>query len=134
MGGGQIDQVDWEIFKPFFSIISKNIGIQKARVGGNFAIAQAVQSRDQREHIRKTLPDVVFIVMSLTKENQKKRLKDRHGDSVDTKMGEMLEKMFDLYEKPGDGEENTYKIDITEDMTTKDVLDKVLKVIDKNCY
>ena len=133
MGGGQIDQVDWEIFKPFFSIISKNIAIQKARVGGAFAIAQAVQSRDQREHIRKTLPDVVFIVMSLTRENQKKRLKDRHGDSGDTKMGEMLEKMFDLYEKPGDGEENTYNVDITEDMTTKDVLDKVLKVIDKNC-
>ena len=67
MSGGKIDQIDWEKFKPFFSLISKNIGIQKARVGGNFAIAQAVQSRDQREHIRKTLPDVVFIVMSLTK-------------------------------------------------------------------
>ena len=134
MSGGKIDQIDWEKFKPFFSLISKNIGIQKARVGGDFAIAQAVQSRDQREHIRKTLPDVVFIVMSLTRENQKKRLKDRHGDSADTKMGEMLEKMFDLYEKPGDSEENTYNVDITEDMTTKDVLDKVLKVIDKNCY
>ena len=67
MSGGKIDQIDWEKFKPFFSLISKNIGIQKTRVGGNFAIAQAVQSRDQREHIRKTLPDVVFIVMSLTK-------------------------------------------------------------------
>ena len=48
-------------------------------------------------------------------------------------MGDMLEKMFDLYEKPGDGEKNAYNVDITEDMTTKDVLDKVLKVIDKNC-
>ena len=114
MSGGKIDQIDWEKFKPFFSLISKNIGIQKARVGGNFAIAQAVQSRDQREHIRKTLPDVVFIVLSLTKENQKKRLKDRHGDSAEM-MGEMLEKMFDLYEKPGDGEENAYNVDITED-------------------
>jgi gluconate kinase len=132
MSGGKIDQIDWEKFKPFFSLISKNIGIQKARVGGNFAIAQAVQSRDQREHIKKTLPDVVFIVMSLTKENQKKRLKDRHGDQAEM-MGEMLEKMFDLYEKPGDGEENAYNVDITEDMTTKDVLDKVLEVIDKNC-
>ena len=130
MSGGQIDQVDWEKFKPFFSLISKNIGIQKARVGGDFSIAQAVQSRDQREHIRKTLPDVVFIVMSLTRENQKKRLKDRHGDSAPL---EMLEKMFDLYEKPGDGEENTYNVDITEDMTTKDVMDKVLETIDKNC-
>jgi len=64
------------------------------------------------------------------KENQKKRLKERHGEMM---MGDMLEKMFDLYEKPGDGEKNAYNVDITEDMTTKDVLDKVLEVIDKNC-
>ena len=48
-------------------------------------------------------------------------------------MGGMLEQMFNLYEKPGDAEENAYNVDITEDMTTKDVLDKVLEVIDKNC-
>ena len=66
------------------------------------------------------------------KESQKKRILDRHGDQAET-IGLMMAQMFDLYEKPGEGEKNTYNVDITEGMTPKDVLDKVLEVVNKNC-
>ena len=45
----------------------------------------------------------------------------------------MLEKIHALYEKPQDGEENIYNVDITEEMTKKNVLDIVLEIIKENC-
>ena len=38
-----------------------------------------------------------------------------------------------LYEGPGEGETNTYNVDITEEMSPKDVLANVLGVLEKNC-
>ena len=127
---GSFDGVDWDKMKPFYACIAKDIDTHKKRIGGDFAIAQAVTSREMRDHIRITLPDCVFITMSLTKENQIKRVKERHGD--DPGALEFLAKMFDFYEGPGEGEKNTFNIDITEDMSPKDVMDKVLEILDKN--
>ena len=127
---GQVDDLDWENCKPFNGYLAKNVGTQKKRIGGNFAVAHAIPNQDLRDHIRKIIPEVIFITMSLTKENQKKRIRERHGDQ-----GEATERIltlaFDLYDKPGDNEENTYNVDITEDMTPKDVFDQVLEIIDK---
>ena len=45
----------------------------------------------------------------------------------------MLMGFHKFYEKPGDGEANTYNVDITPEMTRNDVLSKVLEVIKENC-
>ena len=47
-------------------------------------------------------------------------------------MFEMFNAMFKFYEGPGDGEKNTYNIDISEDMTPNDVMNKVLEILDKH--
>ena len=70
LSGGQWDDIDWEKMKPFYANMSKDIDVQRKRIGGNFAIAQAVTSREFRDHIRLTLPDCIFITLTLTKENQ----------------------------------------------------------------
>ena len=127
---GNFDGIDWDKLKPFYACIAKDIDTQKKRIGGDFAIAQAVTSRAMRDHIRITLPNCVFITLSLTKENVTKRIKERHGD--DPGALEVLSKMFEFYEGPGEGEKNTFNIDITEDMSPKDVMDKVLEILDKN--
>ena len=93
---GSFDDVDWDKMKPFYACIAKDIDTHKKRIGGDFAIAQAVTSREMRDHIRITLPDCVFITMSLTKENQTKRVKERHGD--DPGALEFLANMFQFYE------------------------------------
>ena len=70
----------------------------------------------------------------MTNETQRKRIKERHGDGGEAEVVlEMLTKIHNLYEGPGDGEKNTYNVDIAENMTRKDVLDKVLEVIKENC-
>ena len=66
---------------PMLHEMALDVSRQRKRLGGNFAIAQAVFSRAQRDQIKKDLgPDLVFIVMNLTKECQSKRVTGRHGD------------------------------------------------------
>ena len=96
---------------------------------GNFAIAQAVTSREFRDHIRLTLPDCIFITLTLTKENQLKRITERHGEDCGGELLDMMNKFAEFYEGPGEGEKNTYNIDIDEKMTPKDVMDKVLETL-----
>ena len=67
---GNMDDVNWDKLKPFMANIAKDIKVQKQRIGGDFIVAQAVTSRDMRDHIRKTLPDCIFITLSMTRETQ----------------------------------------------------------------
>merc|ERR1712183_817564 len=111
--------------------MAKLIKTQKKRIGGDFAVAQAITSRYMRDHIRLTLPDCIFITLTLTKETQVKRVKARHGDSEGAT--EFLGAMYKYYEGPGEGEKNVHNINITEDMTKDDVMNKVLEILDHVC-
>ena len=44
----------------------------------------------------------------------------------------MLVKLNKFYERPGYEEKNTYNVDMTEEMTKKDVLDTVLEILKEN--
>jgi len=134
MTTGNFDDIDWSKAKPFLKNMAKDILVQKNRIGGDFAVAHAVMSREMRDHIRDVLPDCIFITLAMTNETQKERIKERHGDSDEAEMVlEVLTKIHSRYEGPGDGEKNTYNVDIGENMTRKDVLDKVLEVLKENC-
>ena len=102
---------------------------QRKRLGGDWAVAHAIFSRTQRDKLRQKLgPELVFIVLNMTKECQKKRLKARHGDAIEG-LNEVMNNMFDLYEPARDDEKNTFNVVITEDMTPDDVLNKVFQII-----
>ena len=104
---------------------------QSKRIGGDWSIAFAVFSRKQRDIIRKILgPDVIFMVLNLTKDCTKKRLASRHGDSdVADKFTTRLLEFTKFYEKAGEDEENTFNIIIEEDMNADNVIDKVMDII-----
>ena len=69
------EEVNFSEFKSFFGLIAKDVGVQKKRIGGNFAVAHAVNNQEMRECIRQIVPDVIFITLTLTKETQRKRIK-----------------------------------------------------------
>ena len=104
---------------------------QRKRIGGDWSIAFAVFSRKQRDIIRKILgPDVIFMVLNLTKDCTKKRLASRHGDSdVADKFTTRLLEFTKFYEKAGEDEENAFNIMIEEDMNSDNVIDKVMDII-----
>ena len=111
--------------------IANDVLKQRQRIGGDWSIAFAVFSRKQRHIIRKILgPDVIFIVLNLTKDCTKKRLAGRHGDGdAGDKITNILLEMHKFYEKAGEDEENAFNIMIEEDMNSDDVIDKVMDII-----
>merc|ERR1712110_153530 len=131
LAAGNVNDVIWDNCKPIYGRMAKDIGFQKKRIGGNFVVANAVTSRDMRDHIRRYIPDCIFVTMTLTPENQKKRITERHGEGCDELL-ELFSKMYDAYEGPGNSEKNTFNINITVDMTKKDVLEKVLEILNGN--
>ena len=68
------EEINFMDFKSFFCLLAKDVGFQKKRIGGNFAVAHAVNNQELREYIRQIVPDVIFITLTLTKETQRKRI------------------------------------------------------------
>ena len=128
---GQLD-VDFTPMYPFYTLIAEYINYQHERIGGNFAVAHAVTSRAIRDVIRKVIPDCIFVILSLTEETQLKRVIQRHGEDNADSLVEWFSKIFALYEGPGENEQNTFNIDITDEMTPEDVQAKVLEVLSDN--
>ena len=92
-----------------------------------------LKTRRSRDLCRSILgPDVVFIVLNLTKSCIKKRLAGRHGEGENAeRFSEVGQKMYDLYEPAGEDEDGAHNITITEDMSTDDVANLILEKIGK---
>ena len=127
---GDFTNIDWSKLNSYYTCLAQDVAFHKARMGGKFVVTQAVTSRKFRDHIKKTLPECIFITLSLTRETQRKRIIERHGS------GEQAEQIikficgiYDYYEKPEEDEKNTFNVDITENMTVDDVMNKVLGIL-----
>ena len=78
---------------------------------------------------REVCPDIVFIVLNMTEGCRRVRLKGRHNS--DGELPDNLSKLFQEFEPAGGGEENAHNVEVSEDMTREQVLDKVLEIIAK---
>ena len=124
---GVLDNMETKV-GPIVEVTGKNVAKQRQRLGGDWAVALAVISRSQRESLRKIFGlDLVFVVLNMTKECAIKRLRGRHGAHDDP--NDAVSKLHKLYEPAGDDEESAYNINITEDMTPDDVVQKTLEII-----
>ena len=118
----------------FCVLMANDVLKQRSRIGGDWSIAFACFSRHQRELIRKILgPDVIFIVMSLTKETTMKRLQGRFGeDENGDQFTNQCLAIYEKYEEAGEDEMNSYNLMIDENMSIDDVNDKVISIIESN--
>ena len=114
-----------------YSQMSKELVQERRRLGGDWAISQAVPTRQFRDHIRSELgPDLTFVVLHMTKEDQKKRIKARQGNG-DSKVNDFLMKAFEFYEPAAKDEINTIDVRITPEMSPDDVVNRILEMIEK---
>ena len=114
-----------------YSQMNKEIIRERKRLGGDWAISQAVPTRQLRDHIRSELgPDLTFVVLHMTKEDQKKRINSRQGNG-DSKVNDFLMKAFEFYEPAAKDEINTIDLRITPEMSPDDVVSRVLEIIEK---
>ena len=125
IGGKEYDD---EVLKTFYSLMAADIDVNQKRIGGNWAVAQAVPTRAFRDHIRSQLgPNLIFVVLHMDKEDQIERLRARHGD--DETFVELLSTTYNLYEPATDDEPNSIHVLLTNDMTRDDVADKILQMV-----
>ena len=73
---------DKELFKKYYQAMAEDIKREKARIGGSFAVAHVVLTRELRDCLRDILgPDLVIINLTMSDEDRKKRILARHmGD------------------------------------------------------
>ena len=117
-----------------YKYMSECVGYERRRIGGDWAVAQAVPTRRLRDVIRKHLGSdkVVFILIGLEPEATRKRLNNRHGESEEgLAMTDFCMKVNSFYELKAADEDNTYDVIVTNDMTPKDVVQKIIEIIDK---
>ena len=116
----------------FFIFMCKDIAREQKRIGGDFAIAHAVPTREFRDHIKDQLGEKIFFaVLHMNKEDQFARLKARHGEEFEA--SEMMSKMYDLYEPAADDEHNAIHVLITKEMTREDVVEKIIRFLNDHC-
>jgi len=108
----------------FFTALCENIRKERERIGGDWAVACVALNHEWRDWIRSCLPDVIFVVLSMKKENTRKRLEQRHDKQSDV---DMLMNYYAKCEAATDTEEKAVNIVINEEMTKEDVVKEILE-------
>ena len=116
-----------------WSVMAKDILRERKRMGGDWAVVHAVPTRAMRDHLKKELgPGLIFVVLHMSKEDQDKRIKGRHGDNEDSEsLNEYLTNLHKVYEPANEDEPNALDIRVTPEMTPDDVVAKILDSLKK---
>ena len=120
------------VIRPLLKVMAKDILRQKKRLGGDFAVAFAVSRRESRDLLREQMgPDLVFIVLNLTKECMTERVEKRHPGDEGKIYVDLFNRMYDAYQPAGDDEENAYNVSVDGNMSPDDVVQNVINLIEK---
>merc|ERR1719193_1497236 len=103
----------------------KDIARTRARIGGDWAIATVLDSPRIRDFVRGELgPELEIVVLSMTLEEQKARIRGRHEGNEDA-VG-LMEVFFDMCKPAGEDEPRTMGLTVTPEMTPHDVVAQIL--------
>ena len=86
---------DKEEANKVYSALAEDIKREKERIGGDWAVAHVVMSREGRDNLRKILgPQLIFILLSMPSEDRRKRILSRHkGDEGSVEMMDVIKKL-----------------------------------------
>ena len=131
----KLQPYDAESVKPFYKLLAEDIVRHKNRLGGNFAVAQAVPTREFRDHMKEVFgPQAIFVTIRLSKETNAKRVEARHADGdeeMKKKVLEFLNGMYDQYEDAQPGEENCITVHVGPEDGKEEVMNKILKLVEE---
>ena len=121
----------------FYKALARDVVMHKQRLGGNFAVAQAVPKREMRDAMKEIFgPQGIFVTLRLSKETNAKRVEARHGSGMGDPeqvkvMLEFLNGMYDSYEDAQPGEENCITVEVGPEDSREDVMNKILKQVEE---
>ena len=75
---------DKELMKLYYGTMAEDIGSEKKRIGGDFAIAHVILTKDIRDKMREWLgPDLIFVHLEMSQEDRRARVLGRHQGNTD---------------------------------------------------
>ena len=123
------NEYDIEKLTKLYSLMGEDITRERKRLGGDWVIAHGVPLRKFRDYIRAILgPDLVFVVLNMTKEDQMERVVGRTGDDFQ-EMNDILLKSYKLCEPAIEGEPNAIDVFVTKNMSRDEVAERILMLI-----
>ncbi len=74
------DEFDEEAMDKNYGVLCDDIGRERERIGGDWAVAMSVNTRRWRDFVRSRLgPDLTFVVLDMAWEDLVERWRSRHG-------------------------------------------------------
>ena len=114
-----------------YSMMAKDITKERKRLGGNWAVSNAVPTRKLRDHLRAKLGSkLIFVVIDMTKADYEAMVKKKHGEEAGTIIGYLL-KAYKVYEPARKDEPNTLDVKVTREMNQDDVADQIVSMLKK---
>merc|ERR1711962_725821 len=119
------DGYEVEPMKAFYKEMCRDIKRERARIGGNWAIATVISSRSLRDLVRQELgPELEIAVVEMTLEQQVERIRKRHKGNEQAV--DMLKTFYDICDPAEENEPNTLAVKVTTAMTPHDVMNIIL--------
>ena len=115
-------------FRKLYTLMAEDVLRERKRIGGDWAVAQAVPTRELRDYIRGIIgAELIFVVLHMSKEDQEARVKNRHGDEEGAT--DYLVNAYKLFEPAAQDEPNTLDVRISPEMTPEDVADRIVAML-----
>merc|ERR550517_909011 len=119
-------EADVGALEAMYREMCKDIARERARLGGDWAIATVIHSQSMRDFVRSLLgPELEIVVLEMTLEEQVERIKGRHEGNEDAV--QMMKAFFEFCEPAGPEEANTIGITVTPGMSPGEVLQRILQ-------
>merc|ERR1719430_198206 len=119
-------EADVGALEAMYREMCKDIARERARLGGDWAIATVIHSQSMRDFVRSLLgPELEIVVLEMTLEEQMERIKGRHEGNEDAV--QMMKAFFEFCEPAGPEEANTIGITVTPGMSPGEVLQRILQ-------
>ena len=104
---------------------------ERKRLGGDWAVSNAVPTRKLRDHLRAKLGSkLIFVVIDMTKADYEAMVKKKHGEEAGTII-EYLLKAYNVYEPARKDEPNTLDVKVTREMNQDYVADQIVSMLKK---
>ena len=72
-------EFDREMMKTYYGAMAADIGAEKKRIGGDFAVANVIITKEVRDKMREWLgSDLIFVHLEMSQEDRRARVIDRH--------------------------------------------------------
>ena len=115
---------DKELFRKYYQALTGDIKKEKKRIGGDWAIAHVLLTRELRDNMREWLgQDLIIVILTMSSEDRRERVLLRHEGS--TEAADMMDAFEKLMEPLGEDEPNTIEVRVSSAMTREEVVAKI---------